>query len=500
MIQNNIVPFLLQLTTPQFVTPYGALDAWLPLVFIALMLSMMLIAVYYITGSLFDNAKIKQTAVRELGQVVGVAIIVAIIIAALPSFNNVVALLIPPTALNGICTSLKSTTNVQVNLLQNGILASPFSSSIAKYTPSYYFCNVVNSYPTESGFSINKASLDLTPFMDYGLSSIYLITANVTNQAANDLNSLYIYTSYLGFLANFEDIARVCAPADCFTGIGTLINIKYSSTTFVGYNMLIRDLDPIDLEGVLLFEVLFIQLMLVMFLLYAWPYLLAAGLVLKASIFGRKLGGLLIAIAIVAVIIFPIVFAVEYSALSGGNLKPIGAPIPSLPQVGGSGSTSLNGMALQQSPLKYTSPYQTTATQYSFNPFLLPNVAEILYHDGCWPMGGSTALTELIIVGAHAGIGVGFIFSLLSVFETGLGFVGHLPSFNFFSDLLPSYATCGQENALKSFYDLLNVYGILGASIFLLAGINIIIGLVAVRDLSQLLGGDTDIAGLGKLV
>ena len=80
----------------------------------------------------------------------------------------------------------------------------------------------------------------------------------------------------------------------------------------------------------------------IIFFMYAWPYVLAAGIILRASFLTRRVGGLVIAITIAFFLIYPMLFLIEYAALSNTHSSPIGTnAIPAL---------SLNGLEIASTP------------------------------------------------------------------------------------------------------------------------------------------------------
>jgi hypothetical protein len=59
---------------------------------------------------------------------------------------------------------------------------------------------------------------------------------------------------------------------------------------------------------------------------------------------------------------------------------------------------------------------------------------------------------------------------------------------------------CKPQAALNTFFALLNAYGLIGIDAYLLPLINLVIFITSVIGLSGLFGGDTELAGLSKLV
>jgi hypothetical protein len=60
--------------------------------------------------------------------------------------------------------------------------------------------------------------------------------------------------------------------------------------------------------------------------------------------------------------------------------------------------------------------------------------------------------------------------------------------------------SCSPNGALATFFALLNSYGLIGVISYFIPIINLIIMLTALIGLSGLFGGDTELAGLAKLI
>lgn len=126
-------------------------------------------------------------------------------------------------------------------------------------------------------------------------------------------------------------------------------------------------------------------------------------------------------------------------------------------------------------------------SNYTINFFIEPNVKIITSYYNCWP-GPSLLNAELSDIGYLLIPGAGIYQAIASLASgAGLG--------NFW---LP--AVCTQSNALKVFFTLLNAYGIIGIIAYLIPLINLLIVITAIVGLSGLLGGDTELAGLTRLI
>ncbi len=295
-----------------FITPYSGFEEWLPVVFIGIVLGFLIVSVHYILGTALQNKKVTSSAVGELAQVIGAAVVAVIVIGILyfvgtSEFSFVS--LISPSSVSLLCTQFSSSS---VNFLSGA--------------PTNTICDSASSVLSGTG--------GITDSLDYGLFSSYAIVANITNQAANNLNSMYIFEGWIGFLSKFTSITEICEPAqDCWLPYAPRafgLNISYSP--LAGYASLSTVTAPLEAEASLTFYLLFMQMFVILMLLYAWPYLLAAGLIMKATFFTRRLGGLLMAMALSAVLILPLMYVLEYTAFSNLSLGPIGATnLPNAP-------------------------------------------------------------------------------------------------------------------------------------------------------------------------
>jgi hypothetical protein len=59
---------------------------------------------------------------------------------------------------------------------------------------------------------------------------------------------------------------------------------------------------------------------------------------------------------------------------------------------------------------------------------------------------------------------------------------------------------CGKDNAINSALAIANLYGVVGVAAYIMPLLNLIIVISAAVGISGLLGGDTDIIGLSKLL
>ena len=463
-------------------TPYSAFQNWLPVIMVAIMASASLVSMYYLIGSVLGNKRVKANAINEFGQIIGLTVIVVIIIGVLYTFgttpvSNLYS--ISPSDLLKICnTYLKGS---QLNILSGA--------------PSNTICNI--EIPNAKA-AATSGSVDLATNIDYGLSAAYVLNANITNQTAANINSLYIFENYMAFLRAFTAKIGICEPIAPFSCIipseGFAWESIYAYEPFVGYYMMLRGTKMIEVQAFLLFYLSTFILLFILLFIYIWPYLLAGGIILHSSFLTRKVGGLLMAISIVMVIIYPILFVFEYTSLTSPSLKPIGASL-------------IPSMALYYKPFGSTSCINgdpKTCPHYDPNFFVIPNLAEVINYNGCWPSGlpGSTGLisAELKMVAYYtfplsgAVTGGGAVLSVISSFGSShLG--GISPSMP-----PPGYFNCHPQEAMNSLLAILHVYGIDSVIGFILPILNLLIIITSIMGLSSLFGGNTSLLGLSRLL
>jgi hypothetical protein len=474
---------------PTYITAASSLDAWLPIVALAIVLSISITAAYYIGGVILNNNKIKASAIGELGQAIGAAIIMVAVIAAIAFFETGQLSLVSavtPSSMGTVCGQLAGS---NVILLQSQAVVD------GEPTLTNAVCEQIGEFggPSgEAGTAQGASSPSLTQRIDYGLLADYVITANVTNQASENLNSLYIFESWLGFLAHFNATTAVCA-LNC--AIPMTVKVTVSSLPLYGYDKLGTFTNPMEFEANVTFYILFVQLLVIAVFLFAWPYLIAAGMILRASFFTRRLGGLLIAIGVVVVLIYPLMCVLEYSASSSNQLSPIGAS--NLPV----SATTLNTMAInEQRPDGTNTIYGSSGMNF----FILPNAWEVVNYYGCLPSvgSGSHALLPTNLLGAEAAFSAMYLIPGVSIGTAILssvgGLVGALP-------YVPPLAlgivgNCTPPNAMSTMLALLNLYGVAFVTGIFMPLVNLLVALAATTSLSKLFGGDTDLMGLSKLI
>lgn len=547
--------------------PTGILQQWLPIVSVAVLISIAVGAFIYVVGYLLNDQQMRARGITEVGQSAGTLIFAVIIVSVLIMFGSLVAN-------SGILSSQGQFAQAMSNMCTNYLHGAPtdiVNSQLAS-TPTNTVCNA------ESAAGAGSIS-----YIDYGLTSTYLIVANLTNQAANNLNALYQYEGYVGFLTGLTSDPGLCLPAACASPlVPRTLSISLTSSPYAGFNLISFITRPLETQAVLIMYLMLTQLLITFMALLIWPWLLAAGIILRAVPFTRSAGGLLMGITLALVILYPLTMILEYSALSGG--APTGQLIgaPAAPQVTwnwGDGSTSIgygvehiyqgdgqytitasvdangqtysasqtilvqaNGGEVQgsassptsaQAKMSFTydqsgllvatqlsslgslqdligrsfyglettvggpaakpSQQQDIVTYNTLTPnfYVFPSVAKIANYHGCYvEAAGGTLAGEEILDSAKIAITLG----LGAALSYG-GFVAAPPSL---SGVLAT--PCVPGAAIATSLDLIGVYGLMSIAGFILPMLNILIVIAGIKNLSYLFGGDTDLAGIGKLV
>jgi len=463
------------------ITHFSVLENWISILTLAILIGIFIVSFIYFAGSLLNSSRIKETAINELGQLIGTVIIAVIIIAIVEFFGSASVTALTANTIGGniiqICQQLS---NDQFNLVDSNSITSP-TNTICAATNSIY-SNIQNG----GGSGIGTAL-----FADYDLMASYIIVANLTSQMAQNLNALYQYENYIGFLSTLTPVTTYCEAAPpaslappllaawCIVPINPrALSLSVSFTPYKGYTILKEISKPIETEAYMIFEIYLIELLSIITFIYAWPYLLAAGIILKASMFTRRVGGMLIGIVIAGLIIFPIIFLMEYASLNNATLGPIGASPNTIPVF------TMNGNTLTGHYVVYNSN--------TINFFVFPNATNIVNYYGCYPFGGNIYLSELSISAYYMIPGVG-IYNLLA-YAIGGAVTGSLPNIPL------TVVSCQPQNALTLIFHFADLYGIIGVTGYILPIINILILFSAIKGISQLMGGDTNLLGLGRLV
>ncbi|MEM3827525.1 MAG: hypothetical protein QXR58_02910, partial [Candidatus Micrarchaeaceae archaeon] len=393
------------------------------------------------------------------------ALIIIVVLGVLAIMANVLYLSLSSTALMN--------PNVISNMLANIISTTQLSiigpsKSLLVPASTLYFPGV-NAIVSSAA----QPSPSFTTMIDYPLAASITILANMTNQTATNVNNMFNLDAFLGFLDQFTPQSGFCVSivAPCYIpniAAITAFWINIGFTPFAGYDMIYGSMKSLTLILTTALESFIAQMLAFTILLYAWPFLLFIGIVLRALFFTRKIGGLFIATAIASVLIFPTVFALEYLSLANG--------IPSYaPSAYGFNSIT-------------TLPSASGTGKYTINFFVEPSIAAIATHNGCYPIiyGHTTLLgSETADIAQSMIPFASVILSLYGKFVTSSAVT------------FPLAVGCGTNNALHTLYDVLNLYGILGVSGYFLPILNLLIFISSIRGLAGLMGGETGLERLG---
>ncbi len=486
----------------------GQQSSLLPLVFAALLLDSVIIALWYMLGWVIGNNGVKAAARGELYQLIGTAIIIIVVMFALATFSGLFVTslsgsdLLGSTATSNLCTQINNNA---------GSIGTPIPLLTAVGVGGV-LCSAVNM----------KATSDpITNAIDYPLAATGVVLENLTYQAIVNLNSLFVFDAYLGFLTKLTPTFSLCVtnipypfPGQCIVPpppvplasslLTPFIEFSWNAQPYAGEEMIFRGLTGTGILFTTATESFVIQLIFVVLMLYAWPMLIFVGLVLRSTFFTRKLGGLFIAVAIGAVFFYPLVFSVQYLTLGHGlgNI-PVYQPssaVSTLPNsissiYGYNNLVSAPITALPATPCSWN-PLNTNnqdCATYTPNFYIFPSIETIATYNNCWPpLGDQTGA-----ITAEASDIATQLIPFVSLTELAASLAGGLASQA--PPLLVPFQ-CFPYNGEHTLFQIVNAYGIYGISAYLLPILDIMITVSAILGLSYLLGGDTELAGLGKLV
>ncbi len=456
------------------ITSFFTLRLWMPLIAISILIGMFIAAIIYMLGFIVDDSRVKARGIMEFGQSVGTAVLAVIIIIMVVFVGN----LISSNVLNSHIGT--SAGNICVGLENSNFW---LTENVSGVEPTNTICGIISG--------ARLTSTDPTNSIDYGLASSYVIIANLTDQTVNNLNGLYVFDNMIGFLGSLTATAGIKFP-----GLPCLIpltpecdSVQVSFTPYAGYGFAKYILKPLTTQAEFIFYMYVIQLLLLFITFFMWPYLLAAGIILRATSYTRPAGGLLMAAALALVIVLPLIMIIEYASLGqvapstslpiGGNVVPIGANI----------------LNISSSIVNAKIPGTSTVIAYnslSPNFYVFPSVPAVVNYNGCWPTGvlgigdGDLGAEEAKDTATASLLGLVYAVSIVG------GFPGAIPQV--------TGVGCSPSGVINTMTSLANVYGIMSVAGFILPLLNVMILIAAMRNLSFLFGGDLDIAGLGKLV
>lgn len=519
----------------QAVTFEGAETALVPLMIVALLLDSALVSIWYMVGSILGNSAAKASARSELYQIGGTALLAVLIVALLTTFSSAFynilgsTKLLNPAVTNSICQNIMAGTKLTI-LGSNGVVMSGSQESGSTFPG---FCNMVNPSQPQTA----------TTRMDYPLAATGVIIANLTNQTMTNLDSSFVVDSFLGFLTNLAPEIRLCLgsiPAlQCVTPIpnpaATLtVNIGASFAPFAGLDFIYKSLADYGTMITNAYTLFVAQLTFIVVFVFIWPYLIFIGLVLRATPFTRGVGGLLIAAAIGMVLFYPLIYSIEYLSLGNGLVQSNAATYgynyitaipgrgavvcpgeanaiggPAVPSCGSSSSLDTPGCSnsIVYSPVcfapsgqvdKSVQPLCTDSVaptcNYTVNFFVQPSIKDEALSYGCWPAfqhGQPAPLNSAEFVDITVLL-VPF-YSLVAPLISLAAVPNSIPTL-----WLP--AMCKPDAALKTFQAMTQSFGVMGISAYLLPVLNLVITLSGILGVSGLLGGDTSLAGIAKLL
>ncbi|MEM3211824.1 MAG: hypothetical protein QXR85_00735 [Candidatus Micrarchaeaceae archaeon] len=543
---------------------YSAFSNWLPVVFVAILLSLVIASVYYIFGYLLNNKKVKSRAIAEFIQAIGTGILVVIIVWLLSVIGTTMFSPISVVSAQHVSSICNSLSNSQIRFLNSN-----------EISPTNTICNTIIS-PLASG----SGSSSLTRSIDYGVAATYIVIANVTNQAINNLNAFYVYDGTISFLRALTSVSGFG------TAGGTAIYFDY--TPLAGYSFLSKMSLAVGIVSALSIDSFIMQLLVILILLVTWPYILAAGIIFRATPYTRRLGGLLIGIVIALLIIWPLIFLFEYASLGttessfpiGSNVIPytpiyelapngnvlvygatsgfelltnasassVGCPAGDYVYEGTCGNISTVSSPPDCKAEGQISQFQLCQNGYTTDNTLCPSSSKpYVYESVCGDPNSSapsgacysgSELSEYIPMCPasptphNSGIALFQLpnatqtvkyyscwpltgnlltfelatdaFYLIPFYGLGLATFTSLSAITgYFPSAIPGYPptiSCTPEKAFSAGIAFTNIYGITGITAFILPLLNILIVYGAAIGLSKILGGESDILGLSRFI
>ena len=517
-------------------TSYSAFTNWVPVIFAASLLAVLLAGVYYLIGYLLNNNRIRASAISELEQAGGSVLLVVLIIGVLylvgtstsVSFTGILGNHV--SDFSNICNNYLS--GAQVSMLNS----NKFDNGLPE--PTTAVCqNLIGAGGPKVG-----AADQITTNIDFGLAATYVVIANMTNESIGELNSLYNFESLIFFLRNLNPFIGECFPATCVDPLApTVENLQLMYKPYGGY-VLHRTIMPmIVTQAILSNYMMILELIIVLMLLLFWPYLLGAGILLRTVPFTRRAGGLIIAATVVGVLILPTLFLIEYSALSNLHNQPFigSSQIPGMALCGFGATGQSNGAnilycytsatqlktsyiykGVQPSGFKPTMnaclsmPTSSMGNPFNKQPpcyvmmnlslYAFPNAANLISFYSCYPNGSSILPTEMTILTATLVSNALLpVTALLSLFVNNFS-IGSNGLIDFFFSGPTGNVTCisqvAPHNIVAAITSLINMYGIIAVAGFILPILNALIMLSAMTGLSSLIGGETTIIGLSRFL
>lgn len=502
---------MLQLVFAATYTSVG--NAIIPLVALALLVDAGIVSLWYMLGSLLNNQGMRASARGEFNQLAGTVVLTILIIALLSTFGNafmssLAGTPLAPSAISSMCANIEQGNSGKgLQILSD---SAPFTL-LGTSTGSAGITGNGDQFPGLCSYATSAAggqsSLDVS--LDYPLVATAIVIANLTNQTATNLDHLFVIDSYVGWIMNIKPTLALCVQAELnefgpciipIEAVGVLMDLKGSFQPAAGYKIPYGSLAILGGLMTSSLELFFAQLVSTAALLYVWPFLLFVGLLLRSTMFTRKIGGLFIAVAIGAIFFYPLIFSLEYLSLGPGlaTIVNVGSAT-STSSIYGFNSITTNSVFVIPLDNKSDFPLQSYVLTGNYMPnfYVQPNLRDVANYYGYWPAGGdaSGTIAEMFISTALYVIPFSAIVSDLLPLLRASGFV---PS----SIPLPStlYPPTLPNNLESMAFTMLNAYGLIGITSYFLPILNLIITLTGIIGLSGLLGGDTSLGGLAKII
>ncbi len=555
-IEQNLINSLAHSSTllVATVTPFSAVQtSYLPLVFIAVMLDALIAALWYMTGALLANNTVKAGAKSEFYQVVATALIAGIVIATLLASGGIYwrsvaqqTTVLSPSVISQECQNLANQAgNNGAFELPGSLVSANFNNGPGSQQES--ICYIVTNV------SKNALGVPPTELMDYPLAASAVVTASLASQAGDALNDLFVLDAYFSFLQRLSITIGVCLAEpgqSCasfpFFGAppvpsvpGPQFYYQFYGQPLAGLNIVTKAFDTTTTLIYYSIASFLIQLIFDNIFLFIWPWLLFAGLVMRGIFFLRKTGGLLIAIAIGAILIYPTMFSLEYLATNNSAING-----------------NISGYGFLDQNLIFCG---NTGYRYDLNFYQLPSISGIAADCGCWPWAGLTGSEALVVLDTTGPqIWLQALYNKISTYIKSLFTGGSWTSIFTLSYWTTNFAVqnpsafvgainllglpiCGYGDATNQYpaidtaatsspnaiapqtppssssevivspvqyytngegmvFGIVQAYGIIGIASYFLPIMNIIITLAGIIGLSGILGGDINIAGLSRLV
>ncbi len=537
-------------TAPQIATNLTQFTDWIPIIVIAMLVSASLVSGYYMIGVALNNSKVKGQAMSEFYQVIGTAVMVVLILFILGIFGTALtstSTIVSPSQMSTICRNYLSNSQFYFTNSIYVPTSCTTGQSGCAYSPTNLVCSQLIGAEVAQAPSVGPPGhtgylRGQTANLDYGLAAVYVINANLTDQTLHNLDALYLFDLEVGWLRTFTSSTVFCMPFSC--AIPLLPRdywIEYSYQPFPAYVLQRGSMPPVEISETLMFYMQFLIMTIIILFLYAWPWILAAGIILRTFFFTRRSGGFLIAFVVIMLLVYPIVYLSEYSSLNAplcryGTVQNPGVigsatPVPAGTTGTGScveliGTNSLPNMQIDELPVsdsftnyinnnpKYPQA-QPPAKVYQLSFFNMPDMAAVLNYYGCYPK--NLIGTEIEFASNYLIPGEGLSNGALSTASGGFALLASI--FNIFGQIgggVSAQATqltlpdlIGGKNAFYCFTPtgmanatiaMINVYGVMAVTTFIIPLFNVLIALSGILGLSGLLGGDTNLVGLGRFI